>query len=85
MAKLYETKRIIVARFPVRNIDYEVKKIYRGMKSIINWSTTRRTIASWSKITIQSIKYKLNHLEKALKIYKREYEMSCTNRSIERK
>ena len=36
MAKLYETKRIMVARFLVRNVWREVKKSYHGMKSIIN-------------------------------------------------
>ena len=34
-------ERIIFARFSVRTIGYEVKKFDRGMKSIINLSTTR--------------------------------------------
>ena len=42
---LYETNRLIVARFSVKNIDYRAKN-YRGMKSIVNLLTTRRTIAS---------------------------------------
>ena len=40
MAKMYETKRIIVARFSVRNTDHDMKMIHRGMKSIINLLTT---------------------------------------------
>ena len=71
MAKMYETKRIIVARFLVRNIGDKVKKIFRGMKSIMILSTTRRTIASRPKNTKHSLKYKQNHLEKALTLYKR--------------
>ena len=43
MAKMYGSKRNIVASFSVRNIGYEVTKIYRRMKSILNLSPTRRT------------------------------------------
>ena len=32
MAKMYETKRFIIARFSVRIFDYELKKIYREWK-----------------------------------------------------
>ena len=47
--KNVSNKKNIGARFLVRNIGGKVEKIYRGMKSTINLSMTRRTIASRRK------------------------------------
>ena len=56
MAKRYETKRIIVARFSVRNINDDYRDDVRfwskacGIKGMMNLSTRRRTMAQRPKI-----------------------------------
>ena len=85
MAKKYETKRMMVARFLLRNIGYEVKKIYRGMKSIINLSTTRRKIASRPKRYNEVNKIQTESFREGIEIIQKEYGMSSTNKNVEPK
>ena len=55
MATMYETKGIIVASLG-KNTEYVVKKVYRGINSMIFLSTTRKMIARRSKIYNKLIK-----------------------------
>ena len=68
MAKMYETKKIIVARFSVINMGYEVNKIHRGMKSNIILSTTRETIP---KKYINIIRIQTESFREGIKVIQR--------------
>ena len=73
------TKKIIVAGFSVKNKNYEMK-IFKP-KSIINFVDDETN--DCKEDTSKSLKNKVNHLEKAFKLDKKDYEMSFFNKNVE--
>ena len=81
MAKMYETKRIIVAFFSVLNFEYEVKKIYREIKSFINLSTTK-TMARRPKRYNKIIEKQTEPFKEGIKVLNKGFELSSSNRNV---
>ena len=84
MVKMYDTKRIFLARISVNNNEYELKKLNRGMKTSINLSTTRKTTARRPEKSNEI--FKISGSSKgAIIIILKDYEVSLQTETLNEK